>query len=154
MREKRGAPEKPPTPTRAELAILKVLWGRGPATVREVHQNLSRTRPIGYTTVLKTLQIMTVKGLVRRDPRERAHVYTANGSEHQTQRRLLADLIDRAFGGSAARLVLHVLDARKLTEAERREIRTLLGEFEKSTEARESSAGRPDKGPKGPQVKE
>ncbi len=128
-----------PRPTRGELAVLRVLWSRGPSTVREVQETLSRARPTGYTTVLKTLQVMTGKGLVRRDPSERAHVYVAAHPERQMLRRLVSDLIDRAFGGSATRLVLHALDSRKLTEAERREIRTLLDEYEKKA----ASPGKP-----------
>ena len=120
-----------PRPTRAELVILRVLWRRGPSTVREVHEELSRSRSTGYTTVLKTMQIMTGKGLLRRDPSGRAHVYTAAQPEKRMLRRMVTDLIDRAFGGSAARLVLHALDTRKLTEDERREIRMLLDESRK-----------------------
>ncbi len=130
-----------PRPTRGELAVLRVLWGRGPSTVREVQESLSRARPTGYTTVLKTLQVMTGKGLVRRDPSERAHVYIAAHPERQMLRRLVSDLIDRAFGGSAARLVLNALDSRKLSEAERREIRTLLDECEKKAASPEKSRG-------------
>src|SRR2546423_13409439 len=93
-------------PTDAEIAILRVLWARGPATVRDVHHELSRTQKTGYTTVLKLLQIMTDKGLVTRDETERAHVYQAVSSEERTQQGLIADLLDKAFGGSAQKLVL------------------------------------------------
>ena len=120
-----------PRPTAAELAILRVLWQKGPSTVRDVLMVLERARPTGYTTVLKTLQIMTTKGLVQRDERERSHVYVAASAERQMLRRIVGDLIDRACGGAAAKLVLHALDARRLSESELREIRTLLDEFEK-----------------------
>src|SRR2546430_17724722 len=89
-----------PRPTDAELAILRVLWDRGPSTVRQVHDVLGRERPAAYTTALKLLQIMTEKGLVERDERDRTHVYRARLSEEQTQRQLVRDLADRAFGGS------------------------------------------------------
>ena len=121
-----------PRPTPAELVILRVLWQEGPSTVRDVLQVLQRTRATGYTTVLKTLQIMTVKGLVRRDQRERTHVFAAVTPERQMLRRIVRDLIDRACEGSAAKLVLHALDARRPSEAELKEIRTLLDVFEKS----------------------
>ena len=120
-----------PRPTAAELAILKVLWQRGPSTVRDVLKVLERSRPTGYTTVLKTLQIMTTKGLVQRNESERSHVYVAASAERQMLRRIVSDLIDRACGGSPAKLVLHALDARRLSASELREIRTLLDEFEK-----------------------
>src|SRR2546428_2767350 len=97
---------QPPRPTDAELSILRVLWSRGPSTVRDVHEELNRRAPTGYTTVLKLLQIMTEKGLVVRDEAQRAHIYEARHSEQKTQRQLLSDLADRAFGGSAAKLVL------------------------------------------------
>src|SRR4051812_29802580 len=97
---------KPPRPTDAELAILRILWSRGASTVRQVHEALSRERPAAYTTALKMLQIMTEKGLVRRDERERTHIYETRLTEEQTQRQLVRDLVDRAFGGSASKLVL------------------------------------------------
>jgi predicted transcriptional regulator len=92
-----------PRPTDAELAILRVLWERGPSTVRQVHEVLSRERPGGYTTALKLLQIMTEKGLVRRDETDRTHVYHPRLSEEQTQRQLVRDLLERAFGGSSSK---------------------------------------------------
>lgn len=119
-----------PRPTDAELAILRVLWDRGPCTVRDVHDALSRTQGTGYTTVLKLLQIMTDKGLVVRDESERAHVYEPRISEQRTQRQLLADLTDRAFGGSPAKLVLQALAGRKTSAAELSEIRDLLDRLE------------------------
>ena len=116
-----------PRPTDAELAILRVLWQRGPSTVREVNEALTDS---GYTTVLKMLQIMTDKGLVVRDESERAHVYTARHSEQRTQRQLLADLMDRAFGGSPAKLVMQALSGRKASSEELNAIRDLLDRME------------------------
>jgi predicted transcriptional regulator len=117
-----------PRPTDAELAILRVLWDLGPSTVRQVHDVLGRTRQAGYTTVLKLMQIMAEKGLLRRDERERTHVYQPELSEGETQRQLVGDLLDRAFKGSAARLVMQALDARETTPEELAEIRRLLDE--------------------------
>ncbi len=116
--------------TDAELAILRVLWERGPSTVREVHEALSRERGTGYTTVLKLMQIMYEKGLVGRDESERAHVYRPLQSEESAQRTMVADLLDRAFGGSATRLVMQVLTARRASPDELAEIRRLLDELE------------------------
>src|SRR5262245_32216333 len=93
-------------PTPAELDILRVLWERGPSTVREVQEQLERDKPTGYTTVLKLLQIMTEKGLTEREEASRAHVYAARIPQSQTQRMLVRDLVDRAFGGSASQLVV------------------------------------------------
>jgi predicted transcriptional regulator len=121
-----------PKPTEAELAILRVLWERGPSTVREVHEAMQRGRPsgqgTGYTTVLKLLQIMTEKGLVTRDERTRSHVYRARLSQDTTQRQLVSDLLDRAFGGSAARLVMQALDVSPASPEELKEIRRLIDE--------------------------
>lgn len=117
-------------PTRAELSILRVLWDRGPASVREVHEALEPERPVGYTTVLKLLQIMTDKGLVRRDESRRTHVYRAAFSRDQTQRRLVADLLERAFGGSAQKLIMHALAARRASAEELAEIRKVLDQME------------------------
>jgi predicted transcriptional regulator len=111
-------------PTDAELAILQVLWGRGASTVREVAEDMGRED--AYTTVLKLLQIMTEKGLVRRDDTERTHVYQAAYTEEQTQRQIVSELLDRVFDGSAAKLVLQALAARKASPDELAEIRKLL----------------------------
>lgn len=119
-----------PRPTDAELAILGVLWQRGPSTVREVHDALSRTQDTGYTTVLKLLQIMTDKGLVVRDESQRAHVYQPRDPEQRTQRALLGDLIDRAFGGSPAKLVMQALSSNRATAEELSAIRTMLDRME------------------------
>jgi predicted transcriptional regulator len=117
-----------PRPTDGELAILRVLWERGPSTVRQVHEILSnRDRPItAYTTALKLLQIMTEKGLVRRDESDRTHVYHPRLSEEQTQRQLVRDLLDRAFGGSSSKLVMQALNAKRATPEELAEIRKLI----------------------------
>ena len=111
-------------PTDAELAILRVLWSRGPSTVREVADAMRHQG--AYTTVLKTLQIMTEKGLVRRDEAERTHVYEAAASEASTQRQLVTDLVQRVFEGSAAKLVLQALQTGKASPDELAEIRRLL----------------------------
>jgi predicted transcriptional regulator len=130
MAEKRGRGATP-RPTDAELAILRVLWQRGPSTVRDVHQALSTSQASGYTTVLKLLQIMTEKGLVVRDESQRAHVYVTKLSEQRTQRQLLGDLVDRAFGGSSAKLVLRALSEGPASSQELRDIRALLDQLEK-----------------------
>jgi len=111
-------------PTDAELLILRVLWARGPSTVRQVAEVLGRET--GYTTVLKLLQIMTEKGLVVRDEAERTHIYEAAYTQHQTQRQLVTDLLDRVFDGSAAQLVLQALATNKTSPEELDEIRKLL----------------------------
>ena len=115
-----------PRPTDAELAILRVLWERGPSTVRQVHDALGRERPTAYTTALKMLQIMTEKGLVRRDESDRTHIYQARLSEEQTQRQLVRDLLDRAFGGSASKLVMQALATKRASAEELSEIRKLI----------------------------
>ena len=117
---------KPPTrkPTDAELAILRILWTRGPSTVRDVATEMGREG--AYTTVLKLLQIMTDKQLVRRNEAERTHIYEAAHSEAQMQQHLVADLLDRAFDGSAATLVMRALSAKKTSAKDLEEIRRLL----------------------------
>ena len=117
---------QPPRPTDAELAILRVLWERGPSTVRDILQVLEQTRPTGYTTVLKLLQIMTDKALVRRDTTERTHVYQCRLTEEQTQQQLVGDLLARAFDGSAAKLVMQALATQPASPEELEEIRRLL----------------------------
>jgi BlaI family transcriptional regulator, penicillinase repressor len=111
-------------PTDAELAILRVLWSRGPSTVREVAESMGREG--AYTTVLKLMQIMTDKGLVKRDDSTRTHVYKATSSEDQTQKQLVTDLLNKVFEGSAAKLVLQALDAGKASPEELAEIRKLI----------------------------
>lgn len=132
---------KLPRPTDAELAILRVLWDRGASTVRQVHEALSRERPAAYTTALKMLQIMTEKGLVRRDETDRTHVYQPKLTEEQTQRQLVRDLVDRAFGGSATKLVMQALSAKRATPEELGEIRKLI----ESREGREAQGEHDDR---------
>lgn len=117
-------------PTRAELGILRVLWSHGPSTVREVHEALKPPGAVRYTTVLKLLQNMTEKGLVVRDEAQRAHIYTARLTEGDAQRHLIGDLLDQAFGGSTAKLVMRALAQDRASEEELDEIRTLLDRLE------------------------
>lgn len=118
-------------PTASELAILQVLWERGPSTVREVYEVLSAHKPIGYTSVLKFMQIMTAKGTVRRDEHERAHVYEAVQPEEKTKRQLALDVLQRVFDGSASELMMHALAGRKTSREEVEELRRLLDECER-----------------------
>jgi len=120
-----------PRPTEAELAILKVLWDRGPSTVREVHEAIVRARPLQYTTTLKLLQIMTDKGLTDRKIDGRSHIYAACQPREETQRRLVDDLLERAFGGSASTLVMQALDAKSTSPDELEEISRLIAERSK-----------------------
>jgi predicted transcriptional regulator len=121
----------PPRPTNAELEILTVLWSIGPATVREVYDVISRRRPAQYSTVLKFMQIMAEKGLVRRNEKQRAHVYEAARPREWTQRQLAGDLMERAFSGSAKALLVGALSARKASKTELAELRKLLDEYRK-----------------------
>src|SRR6476620_7648175 len=116
-------------PTDAELAILRVLWDQGPSTVRQVHEALAEARETGYTTTLKLMQIMAEKGIVTRDESERTHVYAARASKGSTQRQLVSDLVDRAFGGSAAALVLQALSAHPASAKELQEIQKLIEQY-------------------------
>ncbi len=120
-----------PRPTDAELELLTILWSRGPSTVRDIHDLASARKPTQYTTVLKTLQIMAEKGLVMRNEEQRAHVYESALPREATQRQLAGDLLERAFQGSAARLVHGALSSRAVSEAELAEIRDLLASYEK-----------------------
>jgi len=122
---------KLPKPTDAELAILRVLWNRGPSTVRQVQDVLNRTKKTGYTTVLKFMQIMVEKGLVRRDDTPYAHVYEARVPQEQTQRKIVADVLDRVFEGSMSRLVVQALAAKGATAEELAEIRRILKKYER-----------------------
>lgn len=122
---------KLPRPTDAELEILTVLWSRGPSTVRDVYENIAGRKPTQYTTVLKTLQIMAEKGLVRRDEKQRAHVYEAAMPREWTQQQLAGDLLRRAFNGSARSLMMGALSARKTSKSELAELRKLLDDYEK-----------------------
>jgi predicted transcriptional regulator len=118
---------KIPRPTEGELELLGILWERGPATVRELFEEVNAERPVVYTGVLKLLQIMTEKGLVLRDERERAHVYRAAVSQADTERRLLRELSERFFAGSAAQLALRALEMEKSSDEELEAIRKLIG---------------------------
>jgi len=121
----------PQKPTAAELQILQVLWERGPSTVREVHDALQEEKALGYTTVLKLMQIMTTKGLVRRDENQRAHVYEAQQPAEKTKRQFAADMLERVFDGSARELMLHALASQRSTRQEIEELRNLLDEHER-----------------------
>jgi len=122
------APTTQPTP--AELEILDVLWELKKATVREVYAEISKRRPTTYTTILKFMQIMQEKGLVARDVKEKAHVYTAKHSQQQTQTKLVGSLLERAFRGSALSLVQNVLETKPTTKEELAAIRQLIDEAE------------------------
>ncbi|MCO4746354.1 MAG: BlaI/MecI/CopY family transcriptional regulator [Proteobacteria bacterium] len=119
-------------PTDTELEILRVLWASGPSTVRGVHDVLSQDRNLGYTTVLKMLQVMHEKGLVVRDTSQRSHIYTPVESEKTVQGSLIADLVDRAFSGSPSRLVMAALSERPADPEELAAIRALLDDLEES----------------------
>jgi BlaI family penicillinase repressor len=118
-----------PRPTDAELEILTVLWSVGPSTVRGVYDVLNQRRPAQYSTVLKFMQIMADKGLVRRDETQRAHIYEAAKPREWTQQQLAGDLLDRAFSGSAKALLVGALSARKATKKELDELRKLLDDY-------------------------
>src|ERR1700685_613584 len=126
---------KLPRPTDAELQILQVLWKRGPCPVREVQSTLERQRTVGYTTVLKLMQIMAEKGLVERDETERAHVYKARAAQEQTQRQLAGYLLKRAFGGSATKLMMQALASQQASTEEIAQMREMLEQFEKRKES-------------------
>jgi BlaI family penicillinase repressor len=113
-------------PTDAELALLRVLWTRGPSTVREVHDAMAASRSVAYTTTLKTLQVMTDKGLTLREDHRGQHLYRPRHAEAETLTRLVTDLLDRAFGGSTSKLVVQALNSRPASPEELREIRALL----------------------------
>jgi BlaI family transcriptional regulator, penicillinase repressor len=129
---KASAMKKPalPRPTEAEMGLLRVLWERGPSTVREVWLQAGPAQKTGYTTVLKLLQIMFEKGLVKRDERARSHIYEAAVSEEQTQRQVLGHLLERVFAGSARKLVMQALAVKKASAADLAEIRQLLDKME------------------------
>jgi len=126
--------DTPPRPTDAELEILTVLWSRGPSTVRQVHEAIIRRKPAQYTTVLKFMQIMADKGLVRRNEKQRAHVYEPARPREWTQRQLADDLLQRAFNGSAKSLMVGALSARKASKKELTELRRLLDEYDKGAQ--------------------
>lgn len=127
-------PDEPRRPTDAQLAILSVLWERGPSTVRQVHEALPDHLRRGYTTTLKLMQIMAEQGLARRDESSRSHVYSAFVEREATQGRLVDDLMNKAFGGSAASLAMRALSGSHASEDELREIRALLARIEERGE--------------------
>jgi BlaI family transcriptional regulator, penicillinase repressor len=123
----------PQKPTASELEILHVLWARGSSTVRDVHDALSEKKDLGYTTVLKLLQIMATKGIVRRNETQRAHVYEAGLPAEQTKRQLAGDMLQRVFEGSASQLMMHALAGKETSRKEIEEIRRLLDEYERKS---------------------
>jgi BlaI family penicillinase repressor len=124
--------QTPQKPTVSELEILRILWTRGPSTVRAVHEELAGQKAIGYTSVLKLLQIMTTKGTVRRNEEQRAHVYEACLPAEQTKRQIASDMLQRVFEGSASQLMLHALAGRRTPRAEIDELRRMLDEHERN----------------------
>jgi|SRR5258707_1240245 predicted transcriptional regulator len=125
--------DTPKRPTASELEILRVLWARGPSTVRDVYEALREQKSLGYTTVLKLLQIMTAKGTVRRNEDQRAHVYEACQPATETKRQLVGDVLKRVFEGSASELMIHALEGRRTSKQELEELRRLLDEYEGRT---------------------
>lgn len=123
-------------PTAAELEILAALWEKGEATVKEVHEIINARKPTGYTTVLKTMQIMREKGFVERDDCSKAHVFRAVEAQTETQKNLVADLLEKAFRGSALKLVQHVLEAKPASAKELKEIRRMIADAEKKGEGK------------------
>jgi len=118
-------------PTSSELEILSILWEREAATVKEVHEVINTRKPTGYTTVLKTMQIMREKGLVERDDANKAHVFRAVEAQTETQKNLVTDLIEKVFRGSAFKLVQHVLEAKPASAEELKKIRQMIEKAEK-----------------------
>ena len=123
--------ESKTNPTPSELEILHILWTRGPSTVREIHEVLSKEKDVGYTSALKLLQIMTGKGLVTRTEDQRAHVYTSTQPAETTKQQFAADVLQRVFRGSASQLMQHVLSGRRGSKKEIEEIRRMLDEYER-----------------------
>ena len=122
----------PQKPTASELEILRILWTRGPSTVRKVYDALREKKTLGYTSVLKLLQIMTTKGTVRRNETQRAHIYEACLPAEQTKRQLAGDMLQRVFEGSASQLMMHALAGRRASREEVEELRRLLDEYERN----------------------
>ena len=121
-----------PKPTAGELEILQVLWEHGPSTVRDIHQALhEKKKDLGYTTVLKLMQIMTAKGLLRRDEEQRAHVYEACQPAERTKQQFASDMLQRVFDGSASDLMMHALAGHTASKEEMEELRRLLDEYER-----------------------
>ncbi|HXE54903.1 MAG TPA: BlaI/MecI/CopY family transcriptional regulator [Tepidisphaeraceae bacterium] len=119
-----------PRPTDVELAILRVLWERGPSSVRDVHNALLENRDTGYSTTLKMMQVMFDKGLLRRDESRRPQVYAPATPEEQTQKQIVDDLVQKVFGGSARKLVLRAVQSENVTSQELAEIRRLIKQLE------------------------
>ena len=124
------ARRKTARPTDRELTILRILWDNGPSTVRQVNEAMSQDEDTGYTTTLKLMQIMVEKGLLLRDDSQFKHVYRPALTEEKAQKQLVGDLLDRAFSGSAEKLVMRALSAKKVTAKELASIRKMLAEFE------------------------
>ena len=122
--------DTPQKPTAAELEILHILWSRGPSTVREVYEALCEKKTVGYTSVLKFLQIMTAKSIVRRNETQRAHVYEACQPAERTKRQFAGDMLQRVFEGSASQLMMHALAGKRASREEIKELRRLLDEYE------------------------
>jgi predicted transcriptional regulator len=118
-------------PTPSELAILQILWSRGPSTVREIHEILAKEKDVGYTRALKFLQIMTAKGLVTRTEEQRAHIYSANQPAEKTKQQFAADVLKRVFAGSTSQLMQHALSGRRSSKKEIEELRRMLDEYER-----------------------
>jgi BlaI family transcriptional regulator, penicillinase repressor len=118
-------------PTPSELAILQILWTRGPSTVREIHEILSKEKAVGYTSALKLLQIMTAKGIVKRTEDQRAHIYAANQPAEETKQQFAADVLQRVFRGSASQLMQHALSGKRSSKKEIDELRRMLDEYER-----------------------
>ena len=118
-------------PTPSELAILQILWSRGPSTVREIHDTLSLEKEVGYTSALKLLQIMQAKGIVKRTEEARAHVYSASHAAEKTKQQFASDVLQRVFRGSASQLMQHALAGRRASKQELDELRKLLDEHER-----------------------
>jgi BlaI family penicillinase repressor len=118
-------------PTPSELAILQILWHRGPSTVREIHEVLSEQKEVGYTSALKLLQIMTTKGIVKRTEDNRAHIYEANQPAEKTKQQFATDVLQRVFRGSTSQLMQHALAGRRSSKKEIEELRRLLDEYER-----------------------
>ena len=121
---------KHPRPTDRELTILQILWDNGPSTVRQVNEAMNKDEDTGYTTTLKLMQIMTEKGLLRRNESQFKHIYKHAITEAKTQKQLVGDLLERAFSGSAEKLVMRALSAKKVSQKELAGIRKMLDEFE------------------------
>ena len=120
-----------PQPTDGELDVLRFLWGNGPSTVKQVHEVINQKKPVKYTTTLKVMQVMLERGLLLRDDSKYRHIYTPALPEERTQRQLLTDFLDKAFSGSAEKLVMQLLSAKKLSAKERETIIKMFDENER-----------------------